>query len=44
MRTFIFFTFLILGSCASTSIEDVAEDVVSKGHGVSIDIEPGQKK
>jgi hypothetical protein len=37
---------LLLMGCApkETSLEDVTEEVISKDRGVTIDIEPGQKR
>lgn len=40
------FFLLVLTSCMfhPTSLDDVAESVQSKGRGVTIDIEPGNRK
>lgn len=35
---------LFFGCNHSTNLEDISEEVISKGRGVTIDIEPGQKK
>lgn len=39
-------TFTLMFGCMphQDNLEDITEEVVSKGRGVTIDIEPGQKK